>query len=925
MTLYSSFRNCLKSFLLLGALLFFSTAKMDADPPGTDWPEIEKESRPWTYWWWLGSAVTPEELTRHLTEYHSLGMGGVHIIPIYGAKGYEDRYIDYLTPEWMRMLRHTISEAGRLDMGVDMTAGTGWPYGGPWVGSEDAAAKVLFEEYSLESGTSLHKPIRSTEQLNAHLCALVAFSDSGEFIELTGHVDSERRLDWSAPEGKWAVYAVFQGWTKQQVKRAAPGAEGNVMDYFAEQSLKNYLAKFDEAFRNYSGEPPRAFYNDSYEVYGANWTDEFFAEFQDRRGYDLRKELPSLLGKTAPDRVARVRSDYRETIHDLLLEEFALPWDEWSHEKGSLTRSQSHGSPGNLIDLYAAADIPETEGFGPEGAEILVSKFASSASHLKQKRYTSSESCTWLGEHFQVPLSDVKPAIDKFFLAGINHVFYHGMPFSPKDIPFPGWLFYASTHFGLTNTFSRDFRNLNEYIARCQSFLQSGSSDNDMLLYFPMHDLWSKDHGTRNMLHYLQVHNSDAWLHENVHPTYAAAKTMWDRGYTFDYISDDILRNDTALREGKIHVGNTPYKTLIVANCNFMPVGTLDSIMRLAGDGATILVVGEMPRDVPGLGNLEARRQELNTLLNRIKFLPAVDSTVQEAKIGKGRIIKGNNIETMFDVVGIRRERMVDDGLQFVRRTHPGGYDYFVTNRTDQQFDGWVPLRTNSKAVLIFDPLTVERGLAAIRDGLHGDTDVWVQLSPGESCILRTFSHDVECEPWEYILPLQPVHTLEGEWHIEFIEGGPETPEAATIKELVSWTEFGDEKNRNFSGTAKYTCYFTKPDTDAEEWILDLGNVRNTARVKLNGQSIRTLWCRPYRTRLDDTIQEGKNTLEIEVTNLSANRIAAMDREKIPWKNFFFVNIDYKPFDASSWEPLPSGLLGPVKLIPCGVSQGAKD
>ena len=91
MTLYSSFRNCLKSFLLLGALLFFSTAKMDADPPGTDWPEIEKESRPWTYWWWLGSAVTPEELTRHLTEYHSLGMGGVHIIPIYGAKGYEDR------------------------------------------------------------------------------------------------------------------------------------------------------------------------------------------------------------------------------------------------------------------------------------------------------------------------------------------------------------------------------------------------------------------------------------------------------------------------------------------------------------------------------------------------------------------------------------------------------------------------------------------------------------------------------------------------------------------------------------------------------------------------------------------------------------------------------------------------------------------
>ena len=96
------------------------------------WPEITKECRPWTYWWWLGSAVDEGELTRHLTAYREAGMGGVHIVPIYGAKGFEDKNIDYLTPEWMRMLNHTVREGERLDIGIDMTAGTGWPYGGPW-------------------------------------------------------------------------------------------------------------------------------------------------------------------------------------------------------------------------------------------------------------------------------------------------------------------------------------------------------------------------------------------------------------------------------------------------------------------------------------------------------------------------------------------------------------------------------------------------------------------------------------------------------------------------------------------------------------------------------------------------------------------------------------------------------------------------
>ncbi len=911
----------LKYVTLITTLLFSFQIETHADPSSTDWPQIQKESRPWTYWWWLGSAVTKEELTRHLTEYKSLGMGGVHIVPIYGAEGYEEQYIDYLTPKWMEMLGHTIEEGTRLDIGVDMTAGTGWPYGGPWVGPDDAAAKVLFEEYSLTGRTSLDKPIQSTEQPAAHLHAVVAFSDTGEMIDLTHRVDEKRQLDWSAPEGKWSVYAVFQGCTKQQVKRAAPGAEGNVIDYFSDESLHNYLSRFNKAFAAYAGPSPRAFYNDSYEVYGANWTDDFFTEFQNRRGYDLREELPSLLGKTDPERIGRIRSDYRETIHDLLLEEFTIPWVEWSQEKGSLTRDQAHGSPGNLIDLYGAADIPETEGFGPEGAEILVSKFASSASHLKQKRYTSSESCTWLGEHFQVPLSDVKPAIDSFFLAGINHVFYHGMPFSPKNVPFPGWLFYASTHFGLTNTFREDFRELNEYIARCQSFLQNGSPDNDVLLYFPIYDLWCKDHGTRNMLHYLQVHNSKAWFHENLQPTYKVAETMWQKGYAFDYISDDILTSETTAGQNEIQVQESSYKTLVIAGCNLIPINTLESVLRLASNGATVVIVGELPSDVPGLNDLKDRRKQLQELLDQIECEPTEKYGIHKAELGRGVILKGKGIENLLNETSVQRERLVDLNLHFIRRKHSAGKDYFLVNSGDEKFDGWVPILHSGETVLLFDPRTDTKGKATIRDGLHGERDVWIQLYPKESCVIRSLDTRVEHVSWKYILPSRPVYPVETSWHIEFIEGGPELPQPIDTQTLASWTEIGGEKARNFSGTAKYTTRFKKPDQKAEEWILDLSEIGNSARVYLNGKFAGTVWCRPFRIAVGDAMRDGENILEIEVTNLMANRIAAMDRADVEWKDFFFVNIDYKPFDASSWEPLPSGLLEPLKLIPCAVSK----
>ncbi len=427
-------------------------------------------------------AVHKENLTHELEQLKEVNIGGVEITPIYGVAGYEDQFIDYLSPKWVEMLEHTIDEGERLGIGVDMATGTGWPFGGPWVGAEDAAKYMAYETYELQEGEQLSEPVEYTQEPFVHalgnrmlnvesastvepgepiemqdvedplsanddlqsmallqvrfeksmpLATLMAYSDAGEAVNLTDRVDEEGNLEWSAPEGSWTLYALFHGWHGKIVERAAPGGEGLAIDHFSEEALDNYLQPFDEAFEGHDISGLRSFFNDSYEVDDAqgeaNWTDQFFAEFEQRRGYDLRDHLPALLESDSGDKARRLLTDYRETISDLLLERFTQPWDQWAEEKEAMIRNQAHGSPANILDLYAASDIPETE-----GTDILRAKMASSAGNVTGKQLISAEAATWLNEHFLSSLADVKKAVDRYFISGINHMVYHGTAYSPR-------------------------------------------------------------------------------------------------------------------------------------------------------------------------------------------------------------------------------------------------------------------------------------------------------------------------------------------------------------------------------------------------------------------------------------------------------------------------------------------------------------
>ena len=495
-----------KVALLLFAFFFAASLSAQINPPGAQakWPSQTQHAKPWARWWWMGSAVDEKNISRLLNEYKKVGFGGIEIVPIYGAKGYESRYIKYLSPQWMKILDFTTKQAAALDMGVYISVGTGWPIGGPQVSADDAATKLIIQSYSIKAGEKLTEKIVVTEPAQkgiAQLSAVTAYSN-GKVETLTDNVSDNGTLNWSPTDGQWALFAAFTGKTKQMVKRAAPGGEGFTLDHFSKNALSNYFKTWDSEFGN-SSHGVQAFYNDSYEVYNADWTPEFFDEFEKRRHYDLRLHLRELASKDTTGDVGRIKCDHRETMAELMLENFANTFTNWSHSKKALSLDHAHGSPGTLLDLYGAFDIAEAETFGSSFFAVrglrrdsndvrnvdpdpMMLKFASSASHLLGHPLTSCETFTWLTEHFKTSWSQCKPEAEQAFLAGINHIFYHGITYSPSDIPFPGWLFYASINAVPENSLWGDVKGLNDDLTRCQTILQAGEPDNDIMIYWPV-------------------------------------------------------------------------------------------------------------------------------------------------------------------------------------------------------------------------------------------------------------------------------------------------------------------------------------------------------------------------------------------------------------------------------------------------------
>jgi hypothetical protein len=953
-------RHFLRSFFLMTfcVMLFQGCQQKIIQQPS--WPEVSREAKPWSRWWWQGSAVTKEGITAELVAFKKAGLGGLEITPIYGVYGSEGKFVNYLTTEWMALFIHTLREAERLDLGIDMATGTGWPFGGPWVKSADACKNIEYRVYDLNGGEKLEEkivfiqepyfravgnhlykgsvrevsgrvisvdlgmknliqPIEANRNLQAWavdqvkfertltIKALRGYSEDSKVVDLVDWLDSNGKLNWTAPAGHWKIYAVFEGSHGKMVERAGPGGEGNVIDHFSKIALENYLVRFDSAMKGHDIKSLRAFFNDSYEVDdargAADWTPALFDVFKEKRGYDLRDHLPALFNKDVDaEKNERILCDYRETIAELVLDNFTLPWKNWAHKKDAIIRNQAHGSPANILDLYSVVDVPEIEGVEP-----LRIKMASSAGNVSGKKLVSSESATWLNEHFESNLSDIKRALDLFLLNGVNHIFYHGTCYSPQDDPWPGWLFYAAVHLNQRNPLWTDFATLNNYVTRCQSVLQNTRADHDVLLYFPIYDRFST-HGPEMIEHFDGVGKQ----FENT-AFERSASFMLEHGYSYDFISDKQIAN-LVYADHKVKTeGGGNYKTIVIPRCKYIPLKTLSTIQSLAAQGATVIMHEGYPQSLSGFADLERGKDAFSAMVKKM-------SAEREYA---GRILAGDDLLKLLATANVQRETMVDVGIHFERKINAKSESlYFIANVKTEPFNGWVPLNANAPSVLVQDPMSGQTGLGKIRVGGNGKTEVYVQLQPDQSLFLTLKENTVSSQAFPFFNVVGDAIPLNGRWTVSFEHGGPVLPSTITTSSLTSWTQFSGEGYTTFSGTAKYTMKFSRPSGTAGMWLLDLGKVNESASVKLNGEALGTLIGPAYQLLIDDRLLKEQNILEIYVSNLMANRIADMDKRNIPWKKFYNVNFPARKsenrvndlFDASHWMPHASGLMGPVSL-----------
>lgn len=899
----------------------------------TAWPSITKEAKPWVRWWWLGSAVSEKGLTYNLDEMAKAGMGGVEITPIYGVKNNEANNIEYLSPKWMEMLAFTQDKSRKSGMDVDLNNGTGWPFGGPNITTEYAASKAIFQNYLLKKGQRLTEKMVVNDRRQKEVAVLqrvMGYDPSGKAVDLTSYVDKDNNLNWSPTDGDYELIALFCGKTLQQVKRAAPGGQGLVLDHLNKEAVTHYFQRFDKAFGEKKERYPHNWFNDSYEVYGANWTPSLLQEFERRRGYKLENYFKDLLAEGATEQSQRVISDYRETIGEILMDNFTLVWNAWAHRHGTLTRNQAHGSPANIFDLYAAVDIPETETYGitdfdipglrkdsikrPNDGDPATLRYASSAAHVAGKKYTSCETFTWLTEHFRTSLSQCKPEIDLAFVSGINHVYFHGAAYSPQEAAWPGWRFYASVNMSPTDNWWKDAPALYRYIARTQSFLQEGTPDNDFLLYFPVYDVWAEQKGS----YYFQlvIHG----MRDRLPDFYKAVEDVRSLGYGEDYISDKYILS-SSVENGRIKtVGGATYKALIIPAVKRMTPATLAKLKDLAEQGATIVFMNHYPSDVPGLSAVTER---LAALKQTMKAFPEVSTfeKVSANDLGKGRVLTGTDLEMLLEATNVAKEPFVSElGGQAIRRKNASGYHYFLAMLQNKPIDGWVPLAVNAKSAMLFNPMDGTSGMAKIRTR-KGVTEVYLQLKPGESLILKTFTtQKVRENEWTYLMPEKKSRELNTGWTLSFEESEPAIKETFQINAPCSWTTLPNPDLKRNMGKGIYKTSFVMDDLSADEYLLQLGDVRESARVRVNGVEVATLFAVPFEVNSKKYLRKGENTLEVIVSNLPANRIADFDRRKVNWRIFEeinFVSITYQESDFSNWETIPSGLLGPVRITAC--------
>jgi len=725
-------------------------------------------------------------------------------------------------------------------------------------------------------------------------------------------------LDWKAPAGRWKVFRFGYNLRGKHNAPASPEATGLEVDKFDREAVRryytNYFAMYNEASKGRIGSAISHLMIDSFEAGCQTWTAKMPEEFESRRGYSLITWLPTLTGEIigSSEQTERFLFDWRETLGNLMAQNHYDAAGEITREYGMKRHTESHevGRAYEVdgMDVKRYADIPMSAFWMEKfysSYDVCEADIRESASvaHLYGQQFAAAESFTASGfttspfrgqNGWAFYPANLKPAADAAMASGLTRFVIHCSTHQPVDDKIPGLgLGRYGQWFHRHETWAEEARPWTDYLSRSTWMLRQGRFAADIAYYY----------GETT----------------NITCRFKVDRPYVPEGYNFDFVNKTALLNDLRIDGNELVApSGARYKVLMLDN--YVQYMSLDVMRRLCEIvDAGVLVAGEEPLY---LCNLKGNESEFRDIIRHIWHS------------GLGNVCSFGNL----------RKRMAERGIlpavsfsnpdcadiRFVQRHLDGGVELFwVTNISPEARDvdfyfnvcGRKPVILHADTGVIEDaPYRFENGKTIVPVRFSRDdaqfilfaepTDITSFSVPAE----RAVSTEEITEPWT--VTFQP---------------GRGAPDKIELRKLGSFTEMNNAGICYFAGTATYSTTFnfdissspggvschsgtTKTATSREtqqKVKLDLGEVCNMARVRVNGKDLGLVWKEPFTVDITDVVKNGENTVEIEVTNSWANRLIG-DLQPGVEKPHTYVAVTH--YTASS--PLrESGLIGPVKLI----------
>lgn len=875
-----------------------------------------QDARPTLWWRFMNDLATREGVVADLDSMSHLGLSGA-VISFCDNANYSRApqpglpSVTILSQEWWSLLAYTIKEASQRHLTLWFQACPGYATSaGPWITPELSMQKLVWSEVDCEGGrpveTVLPRPAVDKTWNYYRDIATLAFPKEdtaiapNSVLDLTSRVDVQGKLAWEAPPGRWTIIRLGHtttGTTNHPATFAGTGLECDKLSREATRVIfDNYFRKILTQQVASGVGTPQLFY-DSWEAGTQNWTPRLRDAFRERRGYDPLPWLLIVTGKLVGDETLsrRFEYDWKKTIEELIDAEHFGELTRLAHENGAMQfRAQPYNGQTNFMTAGALFDLPEGEFWHVNKSYgWWTLRMIASVAHVNGKPYASAEALTASPEHirFDVDPYSTKAETDLALAMGINRFALSIAAHNPWPDLKPGMI--AGPYgplLGPGQTWTPFAKSWIDYLSRCSHLLSQGSYRADVVTLFrPEIRGFEPPAGYASDICNEELIVSSMTVDNGVlHLPSGMQYRLLELPDTTRFLSPSNSPSGLELR-----LGDKPLQ-------QSMSVALLRKVSDLVHAGATI--VGPRPVSAPGLSGYPECDQEIARIAEDL-WGPATNQPVVDRRVGKGRVVSGMTIIDLLASMGVQPDIETPDvdsakDLPWIHRSLPEGELYFLSNQKDVAMKTTVSFRTDGKIPELLDATTGDSQPAAVWKRVAGRTEVSLELDPRGS-IFVLFREDTQATsstPSSAPVTLGTVQ-LKGPWSVSFSHPvGPSEP--VLFDKLISWSERPEKTIRFYSGVATYRYDLAIADgmlRDNARIMLDLGDVKNLARVTINQRTFPELWKPPFCCDITGALKAGQNTLTIEVVNVWKNRLIGDEQEP--------ADIEWQPYSTPATQP----------------------